>query len=71
MYLYSAAATTFIHGMPHTYPLLSYLGASAVALLVGIYFLRGAPRLIRVAYPLEKSTELQRSTTSEHARGET
>lgn len=51
MYLYSAFAILFVHGMPHTYPLVSYLGAATVALFVGLYFLRGAPRLIRFAYP--------------------
>jgi hypothetical protein len=54
MYLYSALAVLFVHGMPHTYPLASYLGACAVALVVGLYFLRGAPRLVRFAYPPAK-----------------
>ena len=54
MYLYSAVAIEFVSGMPHSYPLASYLGASAVALIIGLYFLRGAPRLIRFAYPPAK-----------------
>lgn len=54
MYLYSTLAILFVSGMPHTYPLVSYLGAAGVALIVGLYFLRGAPHLIRFAYPPEK-----------------
>jgi hypothetical protein len=56
MYLYSAIAILVLNGMPHTYPLVSYVGASAVALLVGLYFLRGAPSLINFAYPLPKAS---------------
>ena len=51
MYLYSALAVLLFHGMPHNYPLASYLGAFSVAFIVGLYFLRGAPLLIRFAYP--------------------
>ena len=54
MYLYSASAVLLVHGMPHTYPLVSYLGACAVAFVVGLYFLRGAPHLVRFAYPQAK-----------------
>jgi hypothetical protein len=54
MYLYSASAILFFYGMPHAYPLASYLGASAVAFIIGLYFLRGAPHLIRFAYPQAK-----------------
>lgn len=57
MYLYSALAVLFVHGMPHTYPLVSYLGACAVAFVVGLYFLRGAPRLVRFAYPPTKPSD--------------
>jgi hypothetical protein len=57
MYLYSASAVLFVYGMPHTYPLASYLGASAVALIIGLYFLRGAPHLIRFAYPPAKLSD--------------
>jgi hypothetical protein len=53
MYLYSALALLLFSGMPRNYPLVSYLGASAVVFIVGIYFLRGAPRLVRFAYPSE------------------
>ena len=51
MYLYSAFAILFVDGMPHTYPLLSYVGAAIIVLVVGLYFLRGAPHLVRFAYP--------------------
>jgi len=51
MYLYSALALLLFSGMPRNYPLVSYLGASAVVFIVGLYFLRGAPRLVRFAYP--------------------
>ena len=51
MYLYSAVAILVLNGMPHTYPLVSYLGASVVAFAVGLYCLRGAPGIIGFAYP--------------------
>jgi hypothetical protein len=54
MYLYSFLVVLLFHGMPRTYPLASYLGASAVALAVGLYLLRGAPHLLRFAYPATK-----------------
>jgi hypothetical protein len=57
MYLYSALAILVLNGMPHTYPLLSYVGASAVVLVIGLYFLRGAPSLINFAYPPTKARE--------------
>ena len=56
MYLYSAAALLLFHGMPRRYPLASYFGAFVVAFLVGLYFLRGAPQLMRFAYPSAKSS---------------
>lgn len=56
MYLYSAFAILVLNGMPHTYPLVSYAGASAVALIVGLYFLRGAPSLVNFAYPPPKAS---------------
>jgi len=51
MYFYSAVAVLFFPGMPHTSPLVSYLGAFAIWLLVGLYLLRGAPHIIRFSYP--------------------
>lgn len=56
MYLYSGLAILFVHGMPRTYPLFSYLGAFGVSLIVGLYFLRGAPQLVSFAYPSGKAS---------------
>jgi hypothetical protein len=51
MYLYSAVAVVFFPGEPHASPVVVYLGAVAVWLIAGLYFLRGAPQVIRFAYP--------------------
>ena len=52
-YLYSAVVATLEPGKPYASSPLSYIGASVISLLVSVYFLRGAPHLVRFAYGRE------------------
>jgi hypothetical protein len=54
LYLYSALAVLLTPDAPHASSLLSYIGACIVSLLISVYFLRGAPHLVRFAYGRER-----------------
>ena len=54
LYLYSAIAVLFAPDTPRASSPLSYVGASIVTLLFSLYFLRGAPHLVRFAYGPER-----------------
>ena len=54
LYLYSASAVLIAPETPHTSNPPRYLLVFAVTLVIGLYFLRGAPHLMRFAYGDER-----------------
>lgn len=57
LYLYSAAYTFFYPGMPHNSTAANYLAGFVLTLAAGLYFLRGAPHVLRFAYPARASQQ--------------
>ncbi len=57
LYLYSAAYTFFYPSVPHNSTAAGYLAAFVLSLAAGLYFLRGAPHILRFAYPAPVSSQ--------------
>jgi hypothetical protein len=55
LYLYSAIVASFAPDTPYASSPLSYIGACIVTLIFSVYFLRGAPHLVRFAYGPESN----------------
>ena len=53
LYFYSMIDTLLAADKPHT-PAFEYFIAAVVLLIAGLYLLRGAPHLMRFAYPKDK-----------------
>ena len=54
-YLFSIL-TVLANPRPDDDPFAGFIGATAVCFLFGVYFLRGAPLLMRIAYPENKNS---------------
>ena len=57
LYLYSTAYAFFYPSVPHNSTPANYLAAFVLTLAAGLYLLRGAPHLLRFAYPMPASSQ--------------
>ena len=61
---YLVSVVYFLMGShPEGYTLYHYVVASVVTLALGIYFLRGAPHIVRFAYPDDEKKNGKRDNT--------
>lgn len=51
LYIYSTIVAFFDPNHPNTYPAWQYAIAAVIYFVCGLYFLRGAPHIVRYAYP--------------------
>ena len=54
LYLYSALVVLLTPDTPNASSPLIYIGMCVLLLILSVYFLRGAPRLVRFAYREER-----------------
>jgi len=54
LYIYSTIIALLAPQTPNSSPAYQYFIAAIVLLIVGLYLLRGAPHLMRFAYPPDK-----------------
>jgi hypothetical protein len=57
LYLYSTAYAFFYPSVPHNSTTANYLAAFILTLAAALYLLRGAPQLLRFAYPRSASSQ--------------
>lgn len=53
LYLYSAVYTLFYPSVPHNSTAANYLAGFVLTLAASLYLLRGAPHILRFAYPAD------------------